>query len=161
MRFDRLDPEFVAATFEAEFSGIPRMAPALDTDALPLRAEARAVIDAWLRAEQKLAAAAPRARVRARLAHAPCARLQLARARDILLDHRPPATPVVLARNLGRDGEQIRVTTLERLDPASVDMLTVILVGSSETRAVARADGSAWVYTPRGYGDATASETAS
>ncbi len=86
---------------------------------------------------------------------------QLARARDILLDHRPPATPVVLARNLGRDGEQIRVTTLERLDPASVDMLTVILVGSSETRAVARADGSAWVYTPRGYGDATASETAS
>jgi len=76
---------------------------------------------------------------------------QLAKARDILLDARPGATPVILARNLGRDGEQVRTVTLDALDVADVDMLTVVLVGSSETRAVARGDGRHWVYTPRGY----------
>ncbi|MGB0632688.1 MAG: precorrin-3B C(17)-methyltransferase [Alphaproteobacteria bacterium] len=76
---------------------------------------------------------------------------QLAKARDMLLDARPGSTPVILARNLGRDGEQVRTVTLEALDIADVDMLTVVLVGSSETRAVARGDGRHWVYTPRGY----------
>ena len=86
---------------------------------------------------------------------------QLARACEILRRHRPPATPVVLARNLGRDGEQVHVTTLGDLDPGAVDMLTVVLVGSSETRAVERAGGSGWVYTPRGYGDASKAGEAS
>lgn len=78
---------------------------------------------------------------------------QLARAREMLLAHRPAATPVVIARNLGRDGERVRVTTLRDLDPASIDMLTTVLVGSSATRAVSRGDGGTWVYTPRGYGE--------
>jgi cobalt-precorrin 5A hydrolase/precorrin-3B C17-methyltransferase len=30
-------------------------------------------------------------------------------------------------------------------------MLTVVLIGSSETRRVEKGDGGAWVYTPRGY----------
>ncbi len=30
-------------------------------------------------------------------------------------------------------------------------MLTVVLVGSSATRRLARPDGGEWVYTPRGY----------
>ena len=77
---------------------------------------------------------------------------QLARAREILLVHRPPSTPVVLARNLGRAGESVRALTLAELDPAEVDMLTLVLVGSSATRLVARGDGGVWVYTPRGYG---------
>jgi cobalt-precorrin 5A hydrolase / precorrin-3B C17-methyltransferase len=76
---------------------------------------------------------------------------QLGKAREILLTGRPETTPVVLARNLGRDGEQVRVVTLGTLDPADVDMLTVVLVGSSESRTVARGDGRHWVYTPRGY----------
>lgn len=76
---------------------------------------------------------------------------QLGRAREILLAGRPETTPVVLARNLGRDGEQVRVVTLGTLDPADVDMLTVVLVGSSESRTVPRGDGRHWVYTPRGY----------
>lgn len=76
---------------------------------------------------------------------------QLGKAREILLTARPETTPVILARNLGRDGEQVRTVTLGALDPADVDMLTVVLVGSSETRAVPRGDGRAWVYTPRGY----------
>lgn len=78
-------------------------------------------------------------------------RHQLARAREILLTRRPAETPVVLASNLGREGERVRVTTLGALRVEEVDMLTVVLVGSSETRALSRGDGGRWVFTPRGY----------
>jgi cobalt-precorrin 5A hydrolase/precorrin-3B C17-methyltransferase len=78
-------------------------------------------------------------------------RTQLARARDILLTRRPPATPVILAANLGRPGETCRIVTLGDLDVDQVDMLTVVIVGSSETRILRRGDGIDYVYTPRGY----------
>jgi cobalt-precorrin 5A hydrolase/precorrin-3B C17-methyltransferase len=77
-------------------------------------------------------------------------REQLPSARDILLAHRPATTPVVLARNVGRPGERIVVTTLAQLDPDQVDMLTVVLVGNSESRTMTQA-GKVWAYTPRGY----------
>jgi len=57
----------------------------------------------------------------------------------------------VLARNLGRAGETVTTLNLAELTPDKVDMLTVVLVGSSETRRGARPDGSSWIYTPRGY----------
>jgi cobalt-precorrin 5A hydrolase/precorrin-3B C17-methyltransferase len=79
-------------------------------------------------------------------------RTQLAAAREILLQARPPETPVVLGRNLGRREENLRITTLAALDPETVDMLTVVLIGASTTRCFLRPDGGAWVYTPRGYG---------
>ncbi|MBK8211318.1 MAG: precorrin-3B C(17)-methyltransferase [Rhodospirillales bacterium] len=79
-------------------------------------------------------------------------RTQLVAARDILLASRPPQTPVVLARNLGRDGESVRVIDLQALHPDDVDMLTLVLVGSSRTR-VTRRGTHRFVYTPRGYGD--------
>ncbi len=82
---------------------------------------------------------------------------QLAEAKDILLGARPETTPVVIARNLGRDGETVRATTLGALDPADIDMLTVVLVGSSETRALETGDGRTRVYTPRGYAGKNAS----
>ncbi len=72
-------------------------------------------------------------------------------ARNILLGTRPPETPVVLARNLGREGETVQHTTLGELDPAGLDMLTLVLVGSAETRTVSTSNGGAWLYTPRGY----------
>ena len=78
-------------------------------------------------------------------------RTQLAYARDILLEHRPFDTPVILATNLGREGEQVRVVPLGELDINDVDMLTVVLVGSSESRTMKTGDGKTWVYTPRGY----------
>ncbi len=78
-------------------------------------------------------------------------RHQLAAARAILLQARPPETPVVLGRNLGRPEESLKVTTLAALDPEAVDMLTVVLIGASTTRRLARPDGGDWVYTPRGY----------
>jgi cobalt-precorrin 5A hydrolase/precorrin-3B C17-methyltransferase len=76
---------------------------------------------------------------------------QLPAMKAVLLEHRPPDTSVILARNLGRPGETITVTTLTALDAADVDMLTLVMIGSSETRAVPRGDGGTWVYTPRGY----------
>ncbi|MBB4267209.1 precorrin-3B C(17)-methyltransferase [Roseospira visakhapatnamensis] len=68
-------------------------------------------------------------------------------ARAHLLAHRPADTPVIVARDLGRAGESVCVTTLTDLDPEAVDMLTLVLVGASETRRF-----EDWVYTPRGYG---------
>lgn len=78
-------------------------------------------------------------------------RRQLADVRRLLLEHRPGATPVVLARNLGRAGEAVTVTTLAALTVDQVDMLTLVMIGADTTRAVSRGDGGRWVYTPRGY----------
>lgn len=76
---------------------------------------------------------------------------QLPAARDILLTARPDDTPVVLARNLGRPNESIDVVTLETLSIDTIDMTTVVLVGSSETRRIDRKNNGIWIYTPRGY----------
>lgn len=78
-------------------------------------------------------------------------RTQLAWARDRLLESRPSTTPVILATNLGREGENVRVVPLGELDINDVDMLTVVIVGSSESRTTITGDGKTWVYTPRGY----------
>lgn len=78
-------------------------------------------------------------------------RTQLAWARDELLTHRPADTPVILATNLGRVGEAVRVVPLGSLSVDDVDMLTVVIVGSSDTRTVQTGDGRTWAYTPRGY----------
>jgi len=78
-------------------------------------------------------------------------RTQLAKAQEILLKHRPATSPVILARNLGRSGEEIRVVSLESLKIEDVDMLTLVLVGSSESRALTMGNGQHYVYTPRGY----------
>ena len=80
----------------------------------------------------------------------PRRRWQLDRAKEILLAHRPPDTPVILARNLGREGETVRVTTLAHLSVDEVDMLTLVLVGSSNSTCV-EVGGETRVYTPRGY----------
>lgn len=106
----------------------------------------------WLAIEQRLRAAAagdfvvcfynPVSRRR---------RGQLAAARDILLQSRPAQTPVAIARNLGRPGETVEITSLAALDPDKIDMLSIVLVGSSATRVVTRPDGGRWLYTPRGY----------
>ena len=80
-------------------------------------------------------------------------RKQLGFARDILLNYRSAGTPVVLAKNLGREEEQVDVITLNELNAEKVDMLTVLLVGSSQTRLLTLNNDKSYVYTPRGYGD--------
>jgi precorrin-2 C20-methyltransferase/precorrin-3B C17-methyltransferase len=78
-------------------------------------------------------------------------REQLARARDLLLEHRTGDTPVVVARAVGSDSESVSVTTLAALDLDLVDMRTLVIVGSSTTRTLDRGDGRPRVYTPRTY----------
>jgi precorrin-3B C17-methyltransferase len=58
--------------------------------------------------------------------------------------------PVVVARELGRPDETVTVTTLGALDAEAIDMLTLLIVGSSATRIV-RHGGRDYVLTPRGY----------
>lgn len=77
-------------------------------------------------------------------------RTLLGLARDILLQHRPADTPVMLARSLGRPEEHIRYRRLDRLEADEVDMLTLVIVGSSHTRLAVLGTGPR-MYTPRGY----------
>ncbi|KAF0137551.1 MAG: cobalt-precorrin 5A hydrolase / precorrin-3B C17-methyltransferase, partial [Rhodospirillaceae bacterium] len=76
---------------------------------------------------------------------------QFAQARDILLAHRAAETPVVLARNLGRTEEHVTIIRLDELTPEQANMLTLVLVGNSESRR-ATLGRREWIYTPRGYG---------
>jgi cobalt-precorrin 5A hydrolase/precorrin-3B C17-methyltransferase len=76
---------------------------------------------------------------------------QLERALVLLKAHRPAGAPVVLASNLGRTGERVRVVRLDDLDPSEVNMMTLVLVGSSRSKTFTRTDGRTYAYTPRGY----------
>jgi len=62
------------------------------------------------------------------------------------------ATPVAFARAVGRANEALHLTTLAEADVSIVDMSTLVLIGSSETRFVARDGGASWLLTPRTYG---------
>ncbi|BAJ32243.1 MULTISPECIES: precorrin-2 C(20)-methyltransferase [Kitasatospora] len=76
---------------------------------------------------------------------------QVGSARDLLLEYRDPQTPVVMARDVGGPTERIRTVALAELDPAEVDMRTLLLVGSTQTQWVRRGADSEVVWTPRRY----------
>ena len=76
-------------------------------------------------------------------------RARFVEAVEILLRHRPPQTPVFLGRNLGRAGEDGRLLTLAELSNAEIDMLSLVIVGSSATRRLDTDPPR--LYTPRGY----------
>ncbi|MEW2288953.1 precorrin-3B C(17)-methyltransferase [Streptomyces sp. NPDC047841] len=71
---------------------------------------------------------------------------QLPKALGILGEHRDAGTPVGVVRNASRPDESGRLTTLGALDPATVDMMTVVTVGNTATRNIAGR-----MVTPRGY----------
>jgi precorrin-2 C20-methyltransferase/precorrin-3B C17-methyltransferase len=71
---------------------------------------------------------------------------QLPRAREILLRHRRPETPVGLVDRAFRPGTQVRHTTLGDLSPEGVTMETLLIVGGSQTRLI-----NGRMVTPRGY----------
>jgi cobalt-precorrin 5A hydrolase/precorrin-3B C17-methyltransferase len=75
----------------------------------------------------------------------------IVRALAILRSARPPATPLVHARNLGRAGETLVVAPLAAFDPSAVDMLSLVIIGSTRTRMFETQDGRSLVYTSRGY----------
>jgi precorrin-2 C20-methyltransferase/precorrin-3B C17-methyltransferase len=78
-------------------------------------------------------------------------RHQVAALRDLLLEIRKPDTPVVQARDVGGPTESVRIVDLADLDPDTVDMRTLLIVGSSQTRRAVRAGGETVVWTPRRY----------
>ena len=71
-------------------------------------------------------------------------------AKETLLKHRPGVTPVLLAKNLGRTNETLLYRKLEDLRVDEADMLTVVIVGSSNSKIV-ELGGGPRMYTPRGY----------
>jgi cobalt-precorrin 5A hydrolase / precorrin-3B C17-methyltransferase len=71
---------------------------------------------------------------------------QLDQARRLLLQHRPPGTPVGLVTDAYRPGQAVELTTLGDLDVTRVGMTSTIVVGSSRSRLVAGR-----MLTPRGY----------
>ncbi len=67
---------------------------------------------------------------------------QVADARSLLLQHRPGDTVVVIGRDVGRPGESLEVTTLEKLDPASIDMKCLLIIGAAGTSSTP--SGAVW-----------------
>jgi precorrin-3B C17-methyltransferase len=71
---------------------------------------------------------------------------QLGRARELVLSHREPSTPVGLVRQAYRPDQQVVLTDLAGLPEQAVDMTTIVLIGNSITRRFER-----FLITPRGY----------
>jgi cobalt-precorrin 5A hydrolase/precorrin-3B C17-methyltransferase len=71
---------------------------------------------------------------------------QLEKAREILLGHRPPTTPVGICTDVGRPDEHVRRTTLADLRAEDVGMLSIVVIGSSTSTVIDHR-----IVTPRGY----------
>jgi precorrin-3B C17-methyltransferase len=76
---------------------------------------------------------------------------QIFEAFELLRRRKAATTPVAFARAIGRPNELIVLSDLEKADPGLADMSTLILIGSSETRFIARGDARPWLLTPRSY----------
>ena len=71
---------------------------------------------------------------------------QLVRTIEILRQGRKSETPVVIGRSLGRPEEELEITTLEKFEASSVNMLSIVIIGSTQTQI-----SNDRVFTPRGY----------
>lgn len=67
-------------------------------------------------------------------------------AREVILWHRKPNTPVGIVRNARRGEETKVITTLEKMLDYEVDMLSTVVVGNSQTKVE-----NGYMITPRGY----------
>lgn len=63
-----------------------------------------------------------------------------------ILKYRAEDTVCGLAVNIGREGEEMEVLTLEELKDRRVDMFTTVYIGNSHTRQI-----GPYMVTPRGY----------
>lgn len=72
----------------------------------------------------------------------------LERACRIILKSRPPETVCGIVRNIGREGEECRVLSLQELVSAQVDMFTTVYIGNTQTKEM-----NGKMVTPRGYRD--------
>jgi len=67
---------------------------------------------------------------------------------EILARERPPETSVGVVRAAYRHGQRVEIITLAGLPEADVDMLTILVVGNSQTRVYDHK-----MVTPRGYAE--------
>jgi precorrin-3B C17-methyltransferase len=75
---------------------------------------------------------------------------QLGAALDHLRAILPAETPVAFASAVSRPDERFEIFSLGEADPARADMRTLVLVGTAETRRIARGEGQRdWLYAPR------------
>src|SRR3984957_3138872 len=74
---------------------------------------------------------------------------QFGNALERLRRHLPPTTPLVFGRAVGRPDEHVTITTLADAHATPADMATLVIIGSRETRLIARPGRSPLVYTPR------------
>jgi precorrin-3B C17-methyltransferase / cobalt-factor III methyltransferase len=74
---------------------------------------------------------------------------QLGEAFRVIARHRAGSTPVIFAHAMSQADERIEITTLGQADPANADMRTLIIIGSSATRLIAKDGRPVFVYTPR------------
>ncbi len=71
---------------------------------------------------------------------------QLQDALEIIRQYRSKDTPMALARQIGRDAEKIDYYSLENCPVNEVDMLTLVLIGNSQSLL-----NQSYLFTPRGY----------
>ena len=71
---------------------------------------------------------------------------QIEEAQKIMLKYKPKTTPVAIVRNAGRENEECVVTTLEDMTKHEIDMLTIVIIGNSNTYVK-----NGKIITPRGY----------
>jgi precorrin-3B C17-methyltransferase len=81
---------------------------------------------------------------------------QLGAAFERLRQQLPGSVPIVFGRAVGRPDEQVTTMTLADADLARADMATLVIVGSADTRVIARPGRPSLVYTPRSLQCATA-----
>jgi precorrin-3B C17-methyltransferase len=74
---------------------------------------------------------------------------QLGSAFEVLRALKAPETPVMFASAVSDASERIDVVPLGDADPARADMRTLVMIGSSKTRLIARPSGRPFVHTPR------------
>ena len=80
---------------------------------------------------------------------------QIHKAFEIVRRHRGAETLIVFAQAIGRPVERVRISTLAEVDPSWADIRTLVIIGASTTRSLARANGEAWIYSPRWLAEAT------
>jgi precorrin-2 C20-methyltransferase/precorrin-3B C17-methyltransferase len=75
---------------------------------------------------------------------------QVAALKEILAESVPGDRVIILGRDVGGPEQSVTVTTVADLDPGSVDMRTLVMIGSSATTVASRAAGDL-VFTPRDH----------
>jgi precorrin-3B C17-methyltransferase len=148
------DPEWRALDVRIE-PGVTAMLAAAAHAGAPLGGDFCAIslsdnLKSWTTIERRLEAAALGDFVIAIYNPASRARPeQLGRAFDLLRRHKPAETVVLFVRSAGSANAAMQIASLGTADPAQADMSTLVIVGSTQTRLIAREDRAPWVYTPR------------